>query len=55
VRPLTAMTGEITLSGQCAAGGRHQGEVSGGAAAGSDNHHLPAENRQDVEEDLTAK
>ncbi len=34
VRPLTAMTGEITLSEERAPGGRHQGEVPCGQARG---------------------
>jgi len=52
VLPLTAMTGEITLSATCC-GGCHQGEVPGRAPAGVQTIILPADNRQDVEEDLT--
>jgi len=49
VRPLTAMTGEITLSGNVlpVAGSR---KVSGSATGRVDTIILPAENRQSVEE-----
>ena len=38
---------------ECAAGRRHQGEIPGGQAGGCGDIILPADNRQNVEEDLT--
>src|SRR5271169_2950266 len=53
VRPLTAMTGEITLSGNVLPVGGIKEKFLAGRRAGVETIILPAENRQDVEEDLT--
>src|SRR3569833_1538851 len=53
VRPLTAMTGEITLSGNALPVGGIKEKFLAARRAGVQNIILPAENRQDVEEDLT--
>ncbi len=53
VRKLTAMTGEITLSGNVLPVGGIKEKFLAARRAGIETIILPAENRQDVDEDLT--